>query len=502
VAAALGGCSFGQTGIGPPTNRVFLPAGIAVDPGGRFLYVVNSNSDLRYNAGTVVAVDLDVACGIGSDLPGCGMIPASSPQTAIPVCTKTRFSRTEAVADNYCCRDLVDSNILNCHEAQFIRDDATIEIGSFGGTVALQTFVRDGVPVRRLFMAVRAEPSITYADVTVSDDGAQVAMRCSGPHGISDAPAANAFCDDDWKIRRPGGVTPGALVLPEEPHVLALDPVHQALFVGHLTVSANGQVQGGGVSALDICNPEHGNPVRFAGLARTTFLPAALSQAVATLSPPDPSRPATEVYATARYTTAISGMVFRDPNGAICDNTAPAPSPEARDLTLLPSEHFFSSAFLPNGADVRGILFLPDVSRAFVLHRNGSDTTANPAALAVLDRRPLADGTPANAPVALLQVCNGPSSLQMHNAGRGDRIFVTCYDDGQIYVIDPIAVVVTAVIDAGAAPTSLVFSARDAGIAYVASFFNSHISVIDLRPGSPTENRVLLRIGLPHGYGE
>jgi hypothetical protein len=89
----------------------------------------------------------------------------------------------------------------------------------------------------------------------------------------------------------------------------------------------------------------------------------------------------------------------------------------------------------------------------------------------------------------------------LHNSGRGDRIFVTCYDDGLIYVVDPVALNFSA-IDVGVAPTSLVFSQQDPGIAYVASFFNSHLSVIDLRPGSPTENRVLLRIGLPHGYGE
>jgi hypothetical protein len=498
---ALGGCGFGQSGIAPPTNRVFLPAGIAVDPDGRFLYVVNSNSDLRFNAGTVVALDLDAVCATRPDLPGCqGTQGASS---AIPVCSKTRFSRTEAVPDNYCCRDLVDSNIVNCSEAQFIQDDATIEIGSFGGAIQLQAFAGAGVSglARRLFMAVRAEPSITYADVTISPDGAKVTMRCTGERSDTTPPPKNAFCDDKWRIRRPGGATPGALELPQEPHVLALDAVHGALFVGHLTVMANAQVEGGGVSAVDICNPEHDNPVRFAGLARTTFLPASLSQAVATLSPADPSRPSTELYATARYSAAISGMVFRDPESAACDNTGP-PAAEARDLTLVPSEHFFSSAFLPNGTDVRGILFLSDGSRAFVLHRNDADTTSNPAAIAVLDRRPLADGTPANQPVALLQVCNGPSSLQMHDAGRGDRIFVTCYDDGQIYVVDPIALVVSAIIEAGVGPTSLVFSPREKGVGYVASFANSHLSVIDFRPGSPTENRVLLRIGLPHGYGE
>jgi hypothetical protein len=57
-------------------------------------------------------------------------------------------------------------------------------------------------------------------------------------------------------------------------------------------------------------------------------------------------------------------------------------------------------------------------------------------------------------------------------------------------------------IDAGAGPGSLVFSPLDPAVGYVASFANSHLSVIDFAPGSRTENRVVMRIGLPHGYGE
>jgi YVTN family beta-propeller protein len=492
VVSVGGGCNFGQTGIAPPTNRIFLPAGIAVDPDGNFLYVVNSNSDLRFNAGTLVAVDLSKTAPV--------LAKAASD---LPICSKTRFSRTEDVASDYCCRDLWDSNIVNCHESQFIQDDATVEIGSFGGPVALQTFKRNGVLVRRLFVAVRAEPSVTYADAIVSEDGAMVAMRCSGPHNTNTPAVKNAFCEDDWKIRRPAGATPGSLALPEEPHVLALDTDHQALFVGHLTVTTtNQQVQGGGVSSIDICNPEHDNPVRFAGLARTTFLPAAYSQAVGALSAADPAQPSTVVYATARYSTAISGMVLRSPAAAACDNDATTPSSEARDLALVPSERSLASEFLPNGADVRGILFSKHGDRAYVLHRNDSDAIANPAALTVLDRRPLPDGAPANSPIAVFQVCNGPTGMQIHDAGRGDRIYVTCYDDGQIYVIDPVAMVVESILYVGEGPIGLVFSPRNKGVAYVASFANSHLSIIDLTPGSRTENRVLLRVGLPHGYGE
>ena len=503
VVAIGGGCNFGQSGIAPPTNRIFLPAGLAADPVDDFLYVVNSNSDLRFNAGTVAVVDLYKVAAKRTKLA----------QTPPDVCSKTRFSRTEAVEDDFCCRDMDDSNVINCNEPQFVQSDATIQIGSFGGAIALQPYHRDpNVPtselVRRLFVAVRAEPSITYADATVvqadpnDPNSKKISTRCTGPKQNGPTQPTNVFCDDSWKVRRRGGDAPGALDLPEEPHVLAYDNALQALYVGHLTVVANGAVQGGGVSTIDVCNPQDAlSEVRFAGLTRNTFIPYGLSQAVASLSESDPAHPDTRIYATSRYTTAISGMVLHPSD---TDTTCSNPT---RDLTLVPAESFNSSAFLPHGADIRGILFSADRPEAYVLHRNDSDNLTSPAAIVVLDRHPLADGTPANTPVDILEVCGGPTSMQMHDAGRGNRIYVTCYDDGEIYVVDPDALVVTARIDVGAGPTSLVFPTRDPptpdpGVAYLASYANSHLSVIDVAPGSPTENHVVLRIGLPHGYGE
>jgi hypothetical protein len=529
VVAVGGGCSFGESGIAPPTNRVFLPSGLVADPDGNFLYVVNSNSDLRFNAGTIAAVDLQKVCCRVRGVPGC--TAAQLQRCNVPAspdpCSKTRFSRTEGVGNDYCCRDMVDSNIVNCNEPQFVQDDATIEIGSFGGAIQMQTFktgpLGSTLPVRRLFTAIRAEPSITYADVSLGDDGSgnqTVSMRCTGEHGPDAAPQPkNSFCDDNWRVRRPGGASPGELVLPEEPYVMSIDDASQSLFVGHLTVSANNQLLGGGVSSLDVCDPQYEpwrqqpgsspidpgryRPVSFAGLARDTFLPTTLSQAVGGLSPANFTESAVAnpsnvsnaaVYATARYSTAVSGMVFQTPPPDTCVPSSP------RDLTLVTGEHFFSPAFLPNGTDVRSIVF--DDNRAFVLHRNDSDTTSNPAAIAVLDRTPLADGTPSNEPIAVVQVCSGPTVMRKApDSLRRKRLFVTCYDYGRIDVVDMQSLAITARIDAGTGPTSLVFS-NDGQVGYVASFADSHLSVIDLRPGSRTENRVVLRVGLPHGYGE
>jgi hypothetical protein len=485
VVTIGGGCNFGESGVAPPANRIFLPAGIAADPDGGFLYVVNSNSDLRYNAGTVVAVDLSRMASI----------PASP-----PLCSKTNFSRTEPVADNFCCTDKVDSNIVNCNEPQFIQSNATISIGSFGGAVQLQS--SEGSNVRRLFVAVRAEPSITYADVTVASEpqGApSVSIRCQGPQGESWTQPPLAFCDDNWKVRRPGGASLGALVLSEEPHSLLLDEKLGALFVGHLTVAANNQIQGGGVSSIDICDPRN---VHFAGHTNATFLPASLTQSVASLSRRDPANVDSVLYAGAQSSAAISGLVLQS-HQEDCPKAEPG-SPD-RDLTLVASDTFYSSAFFPHGADIRGILFSDDGNKAWILQKNDATISTSPAALVAIDRRRTGlNGQPANTPIDFVQVCGGPTEMQMRavGAGREKRIFITCYDDGQIDVVDPIRMTTIARIDVGAGPTSLVFPTADATKAYVASFFNSHLSVIDFTPGSRTENHVILRMGLPHGYGQ
>src|SRR5215831_1192338 len=61
ASATAPACKLNQQGVPPPSDRIAFPASALVDPDGHWLYVANSNSDLRYNNGTLVAVDLDAA---------------------------------------------------------------------------------------------------------------------------------------------------------------------------------------------------------------------------------------------------------------------------------------------------------------------------------------------------------------------------------------------------------------------------------------------------------
>ena len=59
IAALLGGCFDPGEGIAPPPERVYFPVGLALDADARFLYVLNSDFDLQFNAGTLQSMDLE-----------------------------------------------------------------------------------------------------------------------------------------------------------------------------------------------------------------------------------------------------------------------------------------------------------------------------------------------------------------------------------------------------------------------------------------------------------
>lgn len=475
ASLAISGCGYGESGVPPPSDQIFLPAALLADPGGEWLYVVNSNSDLRYNAGTLVAIDL---AKVSEDRAGSGA-PWGE-------CPSSRFVPGKRDPERFCCRDRFDARILNCNERGYIDAGSTVRIGSFGGSMAQQTYERDGETVRRLFVAVRGEPSITYVDATFPAAG-QIGLRCTGePQSAGQAP--NMDCSDAWKIRTTT-VAGADRPLPEEPHSLAVDDALGALYVGHLGSPVGAQVDVGGVSVIDVCAPERERP-RLADVNRALF-PGARFQGITSLTLAEPGNPNAPIFATARFTSEVLELTPRGFEGASCA--------AGRDIGVVAGNRFVSAAFLPAGVDLRGFLLSPDGQRGYILHRRGS--VADPSALVVIDRRPDSRGAPVNRPTDVIEVCGGPTEMVWHDAGRGPRIFVTCFEGGQIYVIDPSLPAVEGVVDVGRGPSRMVFPPSRVGqpsVSYVAGFADSNIAVIDLQPGSPTEYRVVQRIGFPH----
>jgi DNA-binding beta-propeller fold protein YncE len=484
VAAAVllfaqAGCGFGESGIAPPSDRIFFPAGIAVDPGGQWLYVVNSNSDLRFNAGTVVAVNLVEAAK--------DRAAAQDPKT--PRCPNSVFVQPESGAPRFCCRDFVDSNIVNCDDRGYVNSAATVRIGSFGGAVVVQPF-QQNTTQRRLFVAVRAEPSITFIDATVTPAG--VSLRCTPPGSSTDDP----FCTDDFRIKSTPLPDGTELTLQEEPHPMLLDGALGVLYVGHLGGAVQGTLVARGVSVIDVCNPDNQRPQLASVLADA--LPRTGSIGVTSLTAQRLGQADQPLLATGELTADIAELFFVAPEMAMkCPPPEQNPKP-LRNLTLAAGNRFSSSAFGTRGADLRGLVVDDQLERAWVLHRQyAARAEYNPPAVVALDRRPDEHNLPLNQPMAVVEVCNGPNRMVEHDAGRGPRLFVNCFENGQIYVIEPDQLTVEAIIELGAGPIDFVFAENDPSIAYVAGFANNNVSVLDLKPGSPTEYRVVQRIGFP-----
>ena len=492
VASGAAACGLNQEGVRPPRGTLFYPASAVVDTAGRWLFVSNSNADLRYNDGTVVAMNLGAQVsdpdsteqptifGAGEDRAGTW---DDCPQGDY---VKTRRPTDDATPSHYCCRDRLDPAILNCDERAYIASRRTIRVGSFvAGMLAQQPKCPDpktcqcNDPVApaapyppRLYIAVRGNTSITWADVVGTNpprldcnpsSAAEAFTECDADHRVVDThnlPGPSFPTEPDRPRTR----------LPDEPYALALDEKAGLLYVGHLTGNA-AQPYTGGFSLFDVAPTGDAFPgPRFVNPFPSPF-PANNNGSVGITSLMwNEQRGA--VYATSRYVPAVTGLGTLIAE-AVCGVGG------TRDLPAYPNGESYDTMLV--GSETRGIQFIGD--HAFVLQRT-------PPVLVEFDAN--------RNPITTLETCSGPTFLYSHYVpGRGDRLFVNCFDTGELYVINPVATHLERTFQIGRGPAGLVFPASDPTIAYVVGFGDNNISVIDLDPTSLTEYRVIQRIGFP-----
>src|SRR5262249_26113027 len=76
------------------------------------------------------------------------------------------YGQYDAALNAAQCRwDPIDPTIVDCDETPFILPNATVRIGNFAGTTRVY---RQDAANRRLFVAVRGDPSVTEIDVDLS----------------------------------------------------------------------------------------------------------------------------------------------------------------------------------------------------------------------------------------------------------------------------------------------------------------------------------------------
>lgn len=479
AALAAAGCGLNQEGIGPPSDRIFYPGAIAVDPSsGRYLYVVNSNADLRFNDGTLLAIDLDVVNGVHE-----GARPASGapPDKPKDVCSNPKFINQVSGDAEYCCWDALDRNVLNCDERQFVVASAAVKIGSFGSALQIQT-LDSSTPdhqQQRLLTAVRGNASVTWVDATIDSSG--ISFSCTA------GSAASGFveCDLGHRVTQTSTVlgqpTPleNPLLLPEEPYALAIDPAQKLLYVGHL--------RGGFLSALNLAG---GNPTLIGAFGG--IFPGDINGSVGVTSLTLTAEGINDgrIYATSRYLPR-AGSFAPISLGQIDDSGDKAVNNQKIFLGYA-GDPFVSPL---NGSEVRGIQPIPAIHRTFLLQRT-------PPVLVGFDT---GGQSGQNLATDILEMCNGPTFLHMYppfdpagDAGLGKRLFVNCFEAGQVYVVDPYVPRLLAIIEVGRGPAGLAFNPKNPNRAYVVGFGSNNVSVVDLDPTSATRYHVIQRIGFPN----
>jgi hypothetical protein len=161
LLGVLCACSIDNPGVAPPAHLINFPIALALSPPDAgeapdWLFIANSNFDLRYNAGSVQSYDLgDIEAGLGCASPPCEMRPV----------------------------DLRPSEVL------------------VGSHVAGMAVSPSG---ERLYLAVRSDTNLTYVNVT---DGG---LECGGG-------GAQHRCSDEFRRGDEAVASERGVALPGDP---------------------------------------------------------------------------------------------------------------------------------------------------------------------------------------------------------------------------------------------------------------------------------------------
>jgi hypothetical protein len=514
-------CTLSQNGVQPPADTFFYPTSAAMSPtdtAGQWLYVANSNADLRFNDGTLVMVDVTHAYAdrhSASQLALWGACPQADYVNPLP-----------RSLPPLCCWDLLDSNVLNCDERPYIQSDATVSIGSFAAQMVWQSYCDDPClkyhgktcladpSAGRLLIGVRGDTSLTYVDIVPT--GQNYANPAPHPtfHCTETAPgdlATPSLAECDQKVvdtgsslsLESGDTQAPATALPDEPYALKLDddPLNGRgyLYVGHLVGNTSTQ-DTGGVSLFDVSGTgfiappglppaptfiaPFGSPFppSSSGLFGVTALNLHVPLGVA----PDPTVTSKQLFVSSRYVPLVSSMVPFGPS--ICAG-------DDNDDVIIPAGNTLNSNLV--GSEMRGVEFIEPVpggpndysDRAYALQRVPPDLVGFDIAVNL-------SGAPTATPTDVLETCSSPTFLYQHDAGDGPRLYVNCFDTGEVYVFDPAGPTLLTTFSVGRGPGGMVFDVARP-IAYVIDFSQNDISVVDLAPGSPTQYHLIQRLGFP-----
>jgi hypothetical protein len=425
LVAVAGACTASSEEVRPPSDRLDFPTGLAISPDESTLFIIGANSELRYDSGTIFAVDLEEVEAITADWLAGDARDGCNPDT--------NFAETLA------CPGILEGA-------------PAVRIGNFATRVATQDLGGGNV---RLVVPVRGDPSLTY----VEWDGQ--ALTCSDDSGF-------ALCDDDHRLSHFYD-DQSLPQIDDEPYDVFVDSFGQWAAVTHLNNAT--------VTLADM--PAGGTPV--------------LTDVITGLFAADVQGRRGSVGIAGRTPGAAEDILYVGSLSESRIQTFTIGRPGAGAPVLVPGAYFFlDEVGIGGGAssDTRAIVFGQGGDVGYFMNRE-------PPTVTVVDTSLDATGTPRNQVTGATDICREGAAMAAADTGDGERLFVTCFQDGELYVVDPRAgAEVEAVTQVGRGPFGIV-AAPGRGRLYVANFFDNSVAVVDLTSGAPTQYRVVLRFGFP-----
>ena len=439
LAPGLAACTAGESEVAPPRYSMYYPTGVAMTGDESLLFVLSANSDLRYASGTVITMDLTAVAAVvdawATGDPGACQRSVQQPATLV-------------------CPTAVGEGA-----ASFVVPNGSAKLGNFGVDLGVQTLA-DGK--LRVFTSVRGDPSITWLDY----DPAARAIGC-GETALYPACTERHRLDQVRNSDELGN-------LPGEPFYLYVDGEAEHVFVSHLT---------SGIVTL-VTAPKSGVDPIISDLIGSLFAPQGSlgllgATGMAARTPGDPNG---FVYVSSPREARLA--IVRAATGA------PTADGDPNEILVRVPDFFFVDDLRPGDRnDSRALAFSRGGSRLYVVSRTAPQLLA-------FDVTETATGALAHQLVGRVEICSQVAALAVADMGDGERVYIPCFATGQVWVVDPDRLRVEAVIESGRGPNGIV-AAPGRKQVLVTNYAEDTISVIDTRPGSPTENFTVVKLGVP-----
>jgi DNA-binding beta-propeller fold protein YncE len=524
---ALSSCFPPGDGREPPVDQVYFPVGLALSSGGDRLYVVNSDFDLQYNAGTLMAldaerirqlmpteceVDADCANGQHCDNQSRGEEAASfwcipTGQTNPCGAFGEKSAATRALEPGRC-------NFVTLTQPADGGRDLLLD------AVIISAFATDSVYRRapqgggRLFIPVRGDATLHWVDVADEVGGVSGALYRDGygrGRHLDCGQGAGSECDDNHRRGDDTGETGAAgETLPVEPYGVAVSDDGEAVVTTH---QSTGQLA---LFVNDWCDPSAGprltsvlsglqtRPVAITGLPiPKTFLEPDATACGSTLAADSRYQPSFLV--SYRYSPMVQLIRYFNaeqaaPAAALLEGGDAAqvsivPGFDTRGIAVDGSERQQCEAACSDDACVSECAAVP--LQVYLANRfpAGLLTGATYASAGDFPRNDLPNlsqleplrGSPSRVIVGHVIDENGQQSL---------RVFVVTFDTRFVYIYDPKLGQIEARVYTGRGPHALAIDGAH-GIGYVAHFTDSYVGVIDLDRRHRSYGEIVLTLGQP-----